>query len=388
MTQPPNGWGNQPLPPPPDNGWQGQRSGQQPPMQSPPSWGPQYQQQFAAPPPPKKGGALKWALGGTALLAVIAITAVVTMSLGGRDKNNGSDNGPTNTAGSGSNSEFASANDTGPITIITEDPSCAPWVPILNTLAAAQKTNNWGERDPSIPASVWSPEQRTQFQEVSKAMRSAADQTEPLTKLTTHRVMRQLYEQFIAYARAFAREVPTYTEADNALARTATQASNTLAKICDAITYGSAAARAPLVQNGPMPAAVAPVGDSADPKQFLTSPDSVCPDWLTAEKQYDSDTADWRQQTNVNIPAGQWSSEQKAVAEAVKPVMGQSADTLEELGQRSSNATFQDFAQLAAQYRRAYVQSMPTYTATDRYLYDVAIYAVAVNGRACEAAGA
>lgn len=86
MTQPPNGWGNQPLPPPPENGWQGPQSGQQPPMQSPPSWGPQYQQPFAAPEPPKKSGVLKWALGGTALLAIIAITAVVTMSLGGRDK--------------------------------------------------------------------------------------------------------------------------------------------------------------------------------------------------------------------------------------------------------------------------------------------------------------
>ncbi|MGW4098424.1 hypothetical protein [Mycobacterium sp. NPDC004974] len=385
MTQPPNGWGNQPLPPPPENGWQGQQPGQQPPMQSPPSWGAHYQQQFAPPPPPKKSGALKWVLGGTALLAVIAITAVVTISLSGRDTEG--DSGPTATAGSGSKSEFASANDTGPISIITGDPSCAPWVPILNTLAAAQKTNNWGERDPAIPASVWSPEQRTQYQEVGQAMRTAADQTEPLIKLTTHRVMRQLYEQFMAYARAFAREIPTYTEPANALARTATQASNTLAKICDAITYGSAAARAPLVQDGPTPATVAPAGDSADPTRFLASPDSVCPDWVEAEKQYESDTADWRRETNVNIPAGQWSPEQKAVAEAVTPVMRESADTLEKLGQRSDNPVFQDFAQLAAQYRRAYVQAMPTYSATDRYIYDVAIYAVAVNGRACEAAG-
>ncbi len=387
MTQRPNGWGNQPLPPPPENGWQGQQPGQQPPMQSPPSWGPQYQQQFTPPPPPKNNRALKWALGGTALIAVIAITAVVTMSLGGGDKEKGDGNGPTPTAGSGSTSEFASANDTGPVTIITEDPSCAPWVPILNTLAAAQTSNNWGERDPSIPASVWSPDQRTQFQQVGQAMRAAADQTEPLIKLTTHRVMRQLYEQFIAYARAFAREIPTYTEPDNALARTATQASNALAKICDAITYGSAAARAPLVQDRPTPATVAPISDSADPKRFLTSADSVCPDWLAAEKQFESDTDDWRRKTNVNIPAGQWTPEQKAVAEAVTPVMRESADMLEKLGEGSGNPTFQDFAQLAAQYRRAYSQAMPTYTATDRYIYDVSIYAVAVNGRACEAAG-
>ncbi|MGV0677153.1 hypothetical protein ABQE62_13230, partial [Mycolicibacterium fortuitum] len=79
-------------------------------MQSPGSWGPQYQQQFT--PPPKNNRALKWALGGTALVAVIAITAVVSISLSGRDKDK--DSGPTVTAGSAS-SEFASANDTGPV---------------------------------------------------------------------------------------------------------------------------------------------------------------------------------------------------------------------------------------------------------------------------------
>ena len=42
-------------------------------------------------------------------------------------------------------------------------------------------------------------------------MRNAADQTVNLVKMTPHRVMRELYEQFIAYARAFADAVPTYT---------------------------------------------------------------------------------------------------------------------------------------------------------------------------------
>ena len=49
------------------------------------------------------------------------------------------------------------------------------------------------------------------YESVGKAMRSAADQTVNLVKSTPHRVMRELYEQFIAYARAFADTVPTYT---------------------------------------------------------------------------------------------------------------------------------------------------------------------------------
>ena len=36
-----------------------------------------------------------------------------------------------------------------------------------------------------------------------------------LAKLTPHRVMRELYEQFIAYARAYSDAVPTYTKPDN-----------------------------------------------------------------------------------------------------------------------------------------------------------------------------
>ncbi|WP_210686578.1 hypothetical protein [Mycolicibacterium sp. GESEQ-9] len=384
MTQPPNGWGNQPLPPPPENGWQGQQPGQQPPVQSPPSWGPQYQQQFTPPPPPKNNRALKWALGGTALIAVIAITAVVTMSLGGGDKEKGDGSGPTPTAGSGSNSEFASANDTGPITIITEDPSCAAWIPITNTLSDTSR-NGWVQRDPSIPANSWNQEQRAQYEQVGQAMRAAADQTEPLTKLTTHRVMRELYEQFIAYARAYADAIPTYTAPDDPLVRTASTVTNVITKICQAISSGSAAARATLVPEGAAPDHVADPGDFAHPERFLTSADSVCSDWQAASDQFLADVADWLK-SDPNIPAGQWSPEQKSVNDAVAPVMRQSADKLEELSKRTDNSTLRDIAMLAAQYRRAYAQALPTYTPADQHLYNVSLKSVGVVIEACNAA--
>ncbi|TPW90275.1 hypothetical protein [Mycolicibacterium fortuitum] len=190
---------------------------------------------------------MKWTLGGTALIAVIAITAVVAISLSGRDNDKGSS--PTTSAGSGSSSEFASANDTGPVTIITEDPSCAAWTPIQNTLADSEN-NGWADRDASIPASVWSPEQRQQYQDVGQAMRSAADQTVPLAKLTTHRVMRELYVQFIAYSSAYADKIATYAPPDDHFARTSSTISAALGDICAAITNGAAAARASLVAPG------------------------------------------------------------------------------------------------------------------------------------------
>ncbi|GAT04989.1 uncharacterized protein RMCFA_5100 [Mycolicibacterium fortuitum subsp. acetamidolyticum] len=379
MTQPPNGWDN-PFAPPPESGWQGPQPGQQAPMQLPGSWGPQYQQQFT--PPPKKGGALKWVLGGTALVAVIAITAVVAISLSGRDNDKGS--GPTTSAGSGSNSEFASANDTGPVTIITEDPSCAAWIPIQRTLAGRER-NGWDKRDPSVPASEWSPEQRTQHEEVAEALRAAADQAGPLAKLTTHRAMRELYEQFIAYARAYADAIPTYTPPSDSLIRAAGTAGNVVTRICQAISFGSAAARAPLVPAGTAPKTVADPEDPSKPKRFLTKPDPVCPDLQTASDRFLADLADWLK-TDPNIPASQWSPEQKALNEAVIPVISQSADALDELGQRTDNPTLQDFAALAAQYRRAYSQAIPTYTPADQHLYNAGLYPVGLVIQACNAA--
>ena len=76
-----------------------------------------------------------------------------------------------------------------------------------------------------FPASAWTEQQRAQYLAAGQAMRGAAAQTVGLVKLTPHRVMRELYEQFIAYARAYAQRIPNYIPADNNLVGTATSAS-------------------------------------------------------------------------------------------------------------------------------------------------------------------
>ncbi len=212
MTLPPPPGGTPPPPPPgdpfqPPVGGPGPYPGPQPHQ---PPWPQQPQQAWpVGPPPQKRGNGWKWALGAVALLAVIGVTAAITISVTGDDGGNGSPTSPTA-------SEIASANDTGPATIITEDPTCAAWMPINNTLAQIEK-NGWDKRDPSIPAANWTPELRAQYEEVGRAMRNAADQTVPLVKLTPHRVVRELYEQFIAYARAYSDAIPTYTPVDQHL---------------------------------------------------------------------------------------------------------------------------------------------------------------------------
>jgi hypothetical protein len=321
----------------------------------------------------------KWIFGGIAVLAVIAVTVVITVLVVGNDSGNSPSPTPTSTAGPAS--DIASANDKGPATIITEDVTCEPTRPILDTLAA-QQAKGWDKRDSSIPAAAWTPDLRAQYDAVGQAMRGAADQMVPLVKLTPHRVMRELYEQFIAYSRAFADNISTYTPQDGKLAVVSSTAANAIGYICAAISYGSAGARGPLLQPPPAPSRVEPAGDPANPRRFLTEPNAVCSDWLAASTKFSNDTADWLP-TDPDIPVSQWSPEQRTINDAVAPVMSAFANELQTLGGRSDNPTLQDFAQLAAQYRRAYVQSLPTYTPADKYLANSSLVMGGVVEAAC-----
>ncbi|MCV7255858.1 hypothetical protein H7J86_27190 [Mycobacterium hackensackense] len=319
-----------------------------------------------------------------ALVAVIAVTAVVaascTKSSGGSDKPTAA---PT-TSGTPT-SDFASANDTGPVSVITEDPSCAPWLPINNTLADAE--GEWVNRDASIPASAWGPELRAQYTTAARAIRNAADQTAALVKVTNHRVVRELYEQFIAYSRAYVERIATYTPPDDNLALASIAAATVLTHICQAITNGAAAARGPLVASIEPPDSPNPPDDPAHPERFLLKHDSACDDWKSSVDNFGSNPAvvAWVK-TDASIPASQWPPEQQAANDAVSPVMTALADELQQMGNRSDNATFQDIAALSGQYQRAYVKSMPTYSKADENLYGVARISQGVIISACNSA--
>ena len=69
------------------------------------------------------------------------------------------------------------------------------------------------------------------------------------------------------------------------------------------------------------------------------------------------------------------------------PVMTTFADDLERLGRRSGNRVIEDFAVLSAQYRRAYVQALSTYTPADNYLANAATYLAKTVEQACMAVG-
>jgi hypothetical protein len=226
------------------------------------------------------------------------------------------------------------------------------------------------------------------YESVGKAMRSVADQSVELAKKTPHRVMRELYEQYIAYARAFADKVPIYkSDNDGPLASTADDVASVLVNVCAAITYGSAAAQEPFVPPADSPTTVSSPEPSIDTQRFLTESNPTCEKWLPAYEKFDADLKSWRE-SDPNVPADQWTRDQKSVFEAAAPMMTTFADKAEELGRESGNPTFEDFAVMSAQYRRGYVRAIPTYTAADNYLASVATVLSNTIGHACMAAGA
>lgn len=373
MTQPPTGpWGPPPLRPPgPEQGHPGPGPGLPPPQwNSSPSWP-------EPAPAPGKNGRWKWVAACGVLLAVAAISVTATILW---DRHASTDTSASHAASSG----IASADDTSPVGIITDDPSCAAWAPVASTLSTVED-KGWKRRDPNVPASSWAPDIQAQYRAVADAMRSAADQAVPLAKVTPHRVMRELYGAFIAYHRAYADRVPGYVPADNALALVASNAAGIINGVCGAIPSGAAAARTVLVPVAEGPNTTAPPDNPAQIEKFMPTPIAQCTDWKTAMESANDDPtfAAWLK-IDPSIPAGSWSPEAKASNDAVKPIISTYADTMERLG-RQSPPVVEDFAVLGAQYARAFVQAIPTYTQADAPLYDVERLTVPLVTAACRA---
>jgi hypothetical protein len=163
--------------------------------------------------PPQKGNNLKWLLVAIAVLLVIGVTIGATLLF-----TRGDGDTPPVPSTSAAPGDIASASDTGPVSIITEEPTCQTFNGINNALAGVE-ANGWSSQRSALgPASDWTPDQRAQVEAVATAMRNASDQSVALAKQTPNRVVRELYEQFIAYGRSYADNIDTYTPTDNHLA--------------------------------------------------------------------------------------------------------------------------------------------------------------------------
>jgi hypothetical protein len=375
VPPPPNQWGSQP----PTGGQPVGAQPWEPPPRGQPGGVPPRGPQQPWGPPPRRGGKGKWILAGIAVLAVIAVTVVITVLVVGKDSGGKS---PTPTNGNGS--DIASANDKGPVGIITEDPTCDAWGRIARGYSAQAASVKWGDRDQTIAADAWTAEQRSMYDTIGKAVNNATDQTENLVKLTPHRVMRELYEQLIAYGRAFTNKIPSYTATDRYLSGVTDGITSALSSVCSAIDYKSAQPLAPLIPEAASPSKIAPPGDVNPPERFLTSSNPACSDWTSELSKFDADTAAWRA-LDPKIPADQWTAEQRAVNDAIAPVMSAHADSIERLARESDNAVFEDVGVLSALYQRAFVKAIPTYSVADNYLSEAATFLSSSINAACKA---
>lgn len=334
-------------------------------------------QWVGGPTPQNSPGKGKWILIGLALTAVIALSITGTV-LVLRTGTNTTSPAPNSTA------QIASANDIGPANLITEDPTCEAWSRAAREHYDKTEAAKWADRDPNIPASAWTPQQRDMYDTVAKSMETAVGQAKQLARRTPHRVMRELYGQFVAYASAFVDKIPTYVADDNKIALVIEALTTAPADICSAIKYRSVQTTAPLVNDPPAPSH--PLLDTTEtPQRFLAAENDVCVDWATRATTTAADLAQWRD-IDPNVPATGWTPEQKAINDAAAPLMTTAADKYEGLGRASGNPVLEDFAVLAAQYWRAFVSAQPNYTPADSYLSESATLLVVTVNLACKAA--
>lgn len=381
-TPPPGGWPppQQPGQPPSQGQPFGQSydpSGYNPQQPPPPGW----QQGAWTPhsaPPPQSGNSLKWLLIGVAVLLVVAISVGATL-LFTRDGNGGSGTGPRSSAPS----DIASANDTGPIAVITDEPTCNAFYGI-NTVLADVQANGWGAQRATLgPEPEWTDQQRTLVQAVATATQNAADRMVNLAKQTPHRVVRELYEQFTAYGRAYADSTSRYVPTDDFYADVNVSVGNAILGICNSIENGSANRALSLASVNAPSQRVTPPGPG-ESQRFLLEGTSSCGDWNAIDTAFTAGTNEW-EKLDSNVAASQWTAEQRATQQAALLVMKTSASDMESTGRQSGNPVLEDFSVLAALYLRAYVSSNDTYTGSDSWLVYTALRLNNAISSACKA---
>jgi hypothetical protein len=359
----------------------------------PAGWAPEV----LLPASPRFGSQLaKLTIGLVALAVVIALSVVaIFLFKGGDASSNASKDVPSATTAPTAPAQptadpdptvIASAGDVGAVSIITSDVTCRGFESVENTLTAAQ-SNGWNQRDGSVAGSAWSADQRTQFEAVGKAMRDTADVAVRLARQTPHRVMRELYEAYVAYGRAYADSLANYQPVDDYLARTTISAMSAISEICTSAYNGAAGAMAADLTAAAPPAEPPIVGDPANPQRFLPQAGPTCGRWVPAEAALQTATEVWAA-IRADANASEWTPDQQAAQVAMGPLLTTAADTVEAAGRGSGLSEFDDFATLAALYYRAYAAAIPdpNYSPADRDLALAGLRLDSLVSSACQAA--
>jgi hypothetical protein len=325
---------------------------------------------------------LTWVLGATSVILAAALVVVASI-LAGRSGDAAAGDPVQEASSAGTGARPASAGDVGPASIVVEDPTCPEWTRISAALTEVQHRVMWFDRDGAIPAVEWTPEQAKMYSTVATALGSVAVQARSLSRATPHRVMREAYEQVIAYAQEQINRIPHYQAADISVARATDSLVGAVTSMCAAAMSGSAQARAPLTPAVSPPTSIKDA-DEISRRILMADNSSICAEWVPMSANYQSgvaafNAADWQS------PAAEWTYDQHYLTETAVPLINQFADESEQLSRRSNNPAAEDLAVLSAQYLRAYVQALPTYVPADRALADTAAYLTKAVDNACAA---
>ncbi len=124
----------------------------------------------------------------------------------------------------------AAAPQVNPTIPATPDPVCAEWAPISNSYGA--KLDEWSKSDATIPASSWSPEQRTLNLSVVPVLQASATDMRRLADKAEDPFLARLMRQQAMYEEAFVVRLPNYEPNDQVLWRASTDFAGAVRSTC------------------------------------------------------------------------------------------------------------------------------------------------------------
>jgi hypothetical protein len=335
----------------------------------------------------------RWAVVGAAAALIAATVVAVTVARTPEPR------GPAATSAGATATVLPvapSSNDIQPIRIITDEPTCDQWRTISDAWGPNSPLAQWNPDDPNHPArrpaSAWSAEQRAAMTAASGVLQTMAAKTVPLVAATAKRVVRELYEQLIAYSRAYSASLSNYfPDVDIKLGQAFEDTYKILGSACNASHASRSEQNGWITAPSPWPTRTAAPQDPDNPQRFISRSDNSTCGELMATLQAFSDNPvakDWSK-VDDTIPAAQWTPDQKALSAKVATLLHSSNFDIQRIIGETVNPVVQDFGYLALQYRGVFEGLLASYNArSDHQIQQAGSSALRLIADGCNAVGA
>lgn len=103
-----------------------------------------------------------------------------------------------------------------------------------------------------------------------------------------------------------------------------------------------------------------------------TSPDPVCAEWSSLATDYTAKQSAWAK-TDPNVPAAQWTADDRKLNLEVLPVLKSQADDMRRLGDKATDPVVKLLMLQQAAYERLYAERLPNYVPADQSLWQATI---------------